>query len=267
MVNNDYVIMIQEGDKVYGRLLDEQGGNNGFIVFPHKDIINPGPGLFKIEDLQTVYTNKDTNTKFGFVKGHYIIPDRIDVKTLTQSQKHQLLSRGIIKYEGNFGDDNFIALKVDLPGDNIYYLAFMIEGRFEFLNKLSYLNEYTLFNSKLCHINKSILSEMFITKNRMLSLKGMCYKPIRDSKLLSKNKDKYVLRELFNDKRYKDLHIALYVCSHDKEFDVEVYDAIKEYNLKIANTILTDLEKIESVEFDVDKVYNILRFYNLHSCI
>lgn len=267
MISDKYVLMIQEGEKVYGRMLDEHGGSNGFVVFPHRDIFNPGPGLFRITDLKLIYTDKEANTKFGFVDGHYVIPDNINTNSLSLEQKHSLVSRGIIKYKGSFGNDDFIAMKSEIPGENIYYLAFMINGKFEFINKLKYLNEYTLFNNSLNKLNAKVASELFITKNRMLSFKGMCRRPIGDSKILLDNKDKYVLRQLFNDRRYKELHVALYLCEPHEEFNLEVYEAIKEYNNKVADTVMSEMHNIDSDEHDVDKIYSILRFYNLNTCI
>lgn len=266
MLINKYVLLVEEDNKILGRLVDERGGINGFVVFPHKDLKNPRPGLLKITDLQIKY-NKN-NTQYGFVNGEYVVTREINYSSLNIKEKHSLVAIGYAKSISEINGHEYILVKNEVNCSKIYYVAFLTKDGFVYVNNLKYISEGSIYKRSLKDLDKSMMKDMLTTPMRCIQEKGK-FTPhteggeLRGVKCINPT---YIRKNILNIDGIEDINILLYLCNPSKVIDIDVYRAIVEYNKDVKKQVqhLRDIEfKDESRQADIDKMFNILEFYNI----
>lgn len=263
---SDYVVMIQDGERIYGRI-NESKGNGGFLVFFHYEMKEEDhkPGLYKINDLDIKETE---GKKFGFIKGQLIEAETIIAEELTIEDKAALASVGYIDslYSYNEGG-TFISVRDPNVLDNVSYMAFKLNGKIQFTRKLKYIDKALTFNMHLSELDKNLNGLALASSRRALSYpvkeKDML---LNEESLMRANLESIIWRKIITGVDKSDFCIAMYNCRFGERFNHELYQEILNYNAETNKEIRDNIAAIlgNNSKNDMIKVFKILSFYGLH---
>lgn len=253
-----YVLMIKEGDRIYGRV-PEEAGTSGFIVFFHKDMKEAKEGLYKIHSLDI---KENEERKFGFIKGELVEPQDFDVDKLTPEQLYYLSSVGFIYDLYKYNGKPVICIKNPNHLDNIYKLAFLVDGKFVFINKLKYHDNKLEYVKDIYDYEKQLFKLGLSTKFRAFSHPvENNVRPLTES--MKQNMDKLIWRRIYRTSKGEEYAIALYRTSL-LPFNEQLYNDILEYNNQVNEIIRCNSNEFIKDEQIRNKVLKLLSFYGLN---